>query len=75
MIASEIYAAREPQQPFSSEAVVKAMHHPSARFIPSLEEIRKYLLDHLQTGDVVLVLSAGDAVQVSTEVLTGIQER
>jgi UDP-N-acetylmuramate--alanine ligase len=75
VIASEIYAAREPKQQYSSAEVVKAMPHPSARFIPSLEEIRNYLLDHLKTGDVVLVLSAGDAVQVSADVLTGIQER
>jgi UDP-N-acetylmuramate--alanine ligase len=75
VIASEIYAAREPLQPFSSEEVVKAMRHPSARFIASLEDIRNYLLDHVQPGDVVLVLSAGDAVQVSAQVLAGIQER
>jgi hypothetical protein len=33
------------------------------------------LIEQLQTGDVVLVLSAGDADQISTDVLKGLKER
>ena len=51
------------------------MPHSSVRYIETLEEIAQYLIDHLQTGDVLLVLSAGDADQVSTDVLAGLQER
>ena len=75
VIVSEVYAARESAQSFSAEQVVNAMPHPSKRFIPSIEEISKYLIDHLQSGDILLVLSAGDADQVSKQVLSGIQER
>lgn len=74
VIVSEIYAAREPQQDFSARQVVQAMHHRAVRFIPSLSEIRNYLLSHLKPGDVLLVLSAGDADQVSTEVLAQLKE-
>jgi UDP-N-acetylmuramate--alanine ligase len=75
VIVSEIYAARELRQSLSGADVARAMHHPSARFIPDLDAIRDHLLAHLKTGDVLLVLSAGDADQVSREVLTQLKER
>jgi UDP-N-acetylmuramate--alanine ligase len=69
VIVTEIFAAREARQDFSAEEVVKAMSHPAARFIPELSDVSNYLLSHLHSGDVLLVLSAGDADQVSTQVL------
>jgi UDP-N-acetylmuramate--alanine ligase len=51
------------------------MSHPAARFIAGLADIQKYLIDHLRSGDVLLVLSAGDADQVSREVLAHLEER
>jgi UDP-N-acetylmuramate--alanine ligase len=75
VIVSEVYASREPKQDFSSAEIVSAMPHPSARYIATLQEISQYLIDHLQPGNVLLVLSAGDANQVSTDVLAGLQER
>lgn len=72
VIVSEVYAAREPKQEFSSAEVVSAMPHASARYIQTLPEITAYLLKHLQAGDVLLVLSAGDADQISKDVLAGL---
>ena len=71
---SEVYAAREPRQDFSAEKVVTAMHRSSAHFIPQLSEISNYLVSHLKPGDVMLVLSAGDADRVSAEVLARLQQ-
>jgi len=73
VIVTEVYAAREPKQDFSSRQVVDAMHRP-AHFIASLPEVSNYLTTHLRPGDVLLVLSAGDADQVSTEVLARLKE-
>jgi UDP-N-acetylmuramate--alanine ligase len=73
VIVSEIYASREPRQDFSSEKVVKAMVHQAAHFIPTLPEISNYLISHLKPGDVLIVMSAGDADQVSAEVLARLQ--
>ena len=73
VIVTEVYAAREPKQDFSSKSVVEAMHRP-AHFIAGLSEVSNYLITHLRSGDVLLVLSAGDADQVSTEVLTHLKE-
>lgn len=75
VIVSEVYASREPKEEFSSAEVVSAMPHASARYIENLNEISEYLINQLQTGDVLLVLSAGDADQISTDVLAGLQER
>ena len=68
VIVTEIFAAREPKEGFSSRQVVEAMHRP-ARFIPDLEGVSDYLNSNLHSGDVLLVLSAGDADQVSSKVL------
>jgi len=72
VIVTEVYAAREPQEEFSSAEVVKAMSHPSVRFLASLKETTEYLLEHLHKQDVLLVLSAGDADQVSANVLASL---
>lgn len=69
VLVTEIYASREPKQDFSSAEVVSAMPHPSARYSGSLDETKDYLLKNLRAGDVVIVLSAGDADQVSSGLL------
>jgi UDP-N-acetylmuramate--alanine ligase len=51
------------------------MPHLSARYIKTLSDVTDHLLKNLQPGDVVLVLSAGDADQISTDVLKGLQEK
>lgn len=69
VIVSEVYASREPKEDFSAEKIVQSMRRQSAHFIPTLDAISDYLVAHLKPGDVVIVLSAGDADQVSVDVL------
>jgi UDP-N-acetylmuramate--alanine ligase len=75
VIVTEVYAAREPAQDFTSAEIVSAMPHLSARYRKTLSEATSYLLEHLRHDDVVLVLSAGDADQISTDVVKGLKER
>ncbi len=75
VIVTEVYAAREPKQEFTSAEIVSAMPHLSARYIATLSEVSNYLIENLRSGDVVLILSAGDADQVSEDVVKGLQER
>jgi UDP-N-acetylmuramate--alanine ligase len=78
VIVTEVYAAREKAEDFnnfSAGALVAQMEHPGARFVPALADVTAALLDDLQPGDVLLVLSAGDADQVSAQVLAGLKER
>jgi UDP-N-acetylmuramate--alanine ligase len=74
VIVTEIFAAREPAQDYSSSQVVKGMRNVQVEFIADLSDASNYLIDHLNIGDVLLVLSAGDADQISTQVLHHYQE-
>lgn len=69
VIVSEIYASREAKEDFSAEQIVQRMNRQSAHFIAELDEISNYLVSHLKSGDVAIILSAGDADRVSAEVL------
>ena len=73
VIITEVYASREPKQDFSSAQIVEAMDHPSAKFIAKLEETSKYLVKNLKPNDILLVLSAGDANEISQQVLENLK--
>ena len=75
VIVTEVYAAREPKEEFTSAEIVSAMPHRSARYIKALHKVTDHLLKHLQPGDVVIVLSAGDADQVCADVLKGLHRK
>jgi len=75
VIVTEVFASREPKQEFTSAEIVSAMPHLSARYIETLPDVSKYLIENLKSGDVVIVLSAGDANQVSIDVVNGLKER
>jgi UDP-N-acetylmuramate--alanine ligase len=72
-IVTEIYKSREAEQDYSAQQLVQAMDQDKTHFIPTLQETTEYLLQHLKRNDVVLVLSAGDADQVSADVLAGLR--
>jgi UDP-N-acetylmuramate--alanine ligase len=76
VIVTEVYAAREarPDDGFSAHQVVAAMCYPDVHFIPGLFDATVLLLAYLQPGDVLLVLSAGDADQISSQVIQGLME-
>ncbi len=70
VIVTAIYAARERDTlGISNRDVVAAMQHPDVRAIDGLSEVAAYLRLHTQPGDVVITFSAGDANQVSAELL------
>lgn len=77
VLVTEIYAAREsmPEDGFSARQIVAGMTYPGATFIEDYSEAAKFLADRLIPGDVLMVLSAGDADQISTRVLAHLKER
>jgi UDP-N-acetylmuramate--alanine ligase len=77
VLVTEIYAARErqPDDGFSSQQIVDAMSFPESHYVADFSQATKYLVDRLIPGDVLIVLSAGDADQISTRVLALIKER
>jgi UDP-N-acetylmuramate--alanine ligase len=76
VIVTEVYAAREaaPEDGFSAQQVASAMRYPDVHFTADLTEATVQLLTYLQPGDVLLVLSAGDANLISSRVIQGLIE-
>jgi UDP-N-acetylmuramate--alanine ligase len=73
VIVTGVYAAREPRdENFSPVTLAQAMDHTDARFIPDHTVVSEFLLSQLRPGDVLLVLSAGDADRISGWVLSGL---
>jgi len=82
VLVTEIYSAREnaPADHFSARRLVDAMIDrckllPSNIFFaPGIPEAVNILLNQLRPGDVVLVLSAGDAVRISGKLIEALPE-
>jgi len=76
VLVLEVYAAREsaPSDGFSARSVLAEMSHPDARYVPGIPQAQQYLLSHLQPGSVVLVLSAGDADQLSGSLIGALEK-
>lgn len=76
VLVTEVYPAREPvSADFSSRQVVEAMQHKDAHFVAKLSEVASYLLANLHKRDVVVVLSAGDADQVCSQILARLSRK
>jgi UDP-N-acetylmuramate--alanine ligase len=76
VLITEVYAAREKAvdfDNFSAALVAAQMQRPGVQFSPTLDGTVGILLQQLQPGDVVLVMSAGDADQISARVLAALQ--
>lgn len=65
VIITDIYAARETNEGFSSSKLAKEMGQSTIQHIGNLDVVMAHLLKHCQPGDVVIVLSAGDANQIT----------
>ncbi|UYN89753.1 MAG: UDP-N-acetylmuramate--L-alanine ligase [Anaerolineales bacterium] len=74
VLVLDVYAARE-QRPadFSLEKLVAQI--PRAAFTPTFAQTQQALLAELTAGDVLVVMSAGDAIQLSADVFAGLQDK
>jgi len=80
IVITEIYAAREskPEDGFSGDQIAQELRKKwsdgsKAIFFESeLRSTGDFLISELKPGDVLLVLSAGDADRISTQVLNGL---
>jgi len=77
VVVTEVYAAREASLAgtFSARQVVEVIPNNKAVFTPTLKDAIEFLLENLRPGDVMVVMSAGDADQISTQVLKALAER
>lgn len=74
VLVTEIYASRE-QRPagFDTAAVISAV--PGALFASDFAAARKTLHNELRTGDVLIVMSAGDAIELSAALFQELQSK
>jgi UDP-N-acetylmuramate--alanine ligase len=75
ILVTKIYAAREQNELVSAKQVADAMPGLKTRFVPTFENAESILLNELKPGDVLIVLSAGDADQISSTVFIGLRGR
>ena len=70
VLVTEVYPSREKvRQDFSSLQVVQSMDHADVNFLADKAQVVDHLLTNLNAGDIVIVLSAGDANQISSQVI------
>lgn len=70
VILTPIYAARETDTlGVSSQDIVRRMIHPDARYLSDFDTVVAYLREHVQSGDVVLTLGAGDGYRIGERLL------
>jgi UDP-N-acetylmuramate-alanine ligase len=50
------------------------MSHPDVHFLATNDQVSTYLISNLQEGDVLLILSAGDAYQISERVVDSLSK-
>ena len=73
VLVTEVYPAREPiNEAYSSKQLVDVMVHPNVHFVPKLLDVVNYLKINLRPNDVLIVLSAGDADQICSWILSEI---
>lgn len=75
VIISEIFASREKPEDYSSNQIAQAINYTSCKFIPDLRAISAFLATEIRPGDVLIVLSAGDANQICIDVINELNER
>ena len=72
LILADIYAARETDTlGISSEQLAReaASYGCDAIYLPSFDEIEKYVRDHCQSGDLLITMGAGDVVNIGEDLL------
>lgn len=70
LILVDIFPARETDDgSLSSADLLARTRHPDARHLGPLAEAVAYLVEHLQAGDVLLTMGAGDVYRVGEQVL------
>jgi UDP-N-acetylmuramate--alanine ligase len=70
VLITEIYAAREqPIEGVNAADLAAQMDHPDARFVATFDAVFDRLVAEVQAPAAIIVMSAGDATQISAEYL------
>jgi UDP-N-acetylmuramate--alanine ligase len=74
-LVTDIYASRERDTlgVHARDVVERMSQHPDAHYVGALDEAVAYLAEHVQPGDVVLVMSAGDGTKIGPALLEALR--
>jgi UDP-N-acetylmuramate--alanine ligase len=75
VLVTEVYGAREQSTDYSAKSLVQKTGRQNVIFTDTLAETTEILLQKLEPGDVLVILSAGDADQICNDVLKQLKER
>lgn len=76
VLVTPIYASREREDHrISSEDLVRDVNHQDIRSVPDLSSAVAALTAGVRTGDVVVIMGAGDSYRVGEGLLSELQER
>jgi UDP-N-acetylmuramate--alanine ligase len=73
VIITKIYAAREVNSGYLPLGIIDTLTSKKACYIPDFSQVVDYLVKFLQKGDIVLVLSAGNAPEISRKLLESLK--
>ncbi len=66
VIVLSVYEAREKKpESFSIEDLVRRIDHKNILYLPDIDRAGAYLEEELQEGDLLLIFSAGDAIEIN----------
>lgn len=73
VVVTSVFAAREKKpQDFDLNSNIQRLNDSKFKYVPSLSDVEKHLLNHIKEGDLVIVLSAGDALSINQALLAAL---
>jgi len=75
VVITEVYAAREKNDSFSARQIAEKIKKDKVYFTPQLEDAAQLLFNGLRPNDVMIVCSAGNAIEISKQVFTSLKNR
>ncbi|MBN2046476.1 MAG: UDP-N-acetylmuramate--L-alanine ligase [Anaerolineaceae bacterium] len=75
VLVTEVYASREKMEGFTSRTVAERIEHPDVSFTPTFNDAIQLLIKRLSKNDILLVCSAGDAPEISKQVLKDLKTK
>jgi UDP-N-acetylmuramate--alanine ligase len=69
VIVLDVYPARESKpEGFEIRKLVDAINHPEVEYVAKIDQAVDYLLEKLAPADLLLVFTAGDAIQINDRI-------
>ncbi len=75
VIVLKIYAAREADHGYSADQIASALPVDKAAYQASFDLAAEALLEGTASDDIVIIFSAGDAIQLSQMIMNGLQQQ